>query len=64
MWEYSGLEDRLRLSDSPLAEADLAEVLKTLLGKGDPFPNFSSSFARLRWGRRALASLGSRSLLC
>ena len=46
MWEYSGPGDKMRLSDSALAEADLAEVLKTLLGKGDP-PGLSAELTPL-----------------
>ena len=46
MWGYSGLEDMMRLSDSPLAKADLAEELKTLLGKGDP-PGLSAELTPL-----------------
>ena len=36
MWEYSGPEDRMRLSDSSMPDADLEVVLRTLLGKEDP----------------------------
>ena len=36
MWEYGGPEDTMRLSGSALPDADLTEVLRTLLGKGDP----------------------------
>ena len=36
----------MSLNDSPLAKADLAEVLKTLLGKGDP-PGLSAELTPL-----------------
>ena len=46
MWEYSGPEDKMRLSDAALSDAELAEVLKILLGKGDP-PELSAELAPL-----------------
>ena len=36
VWEYRGVEDRMRLSNSPMWEADLALMMKNLFGKSLP----------------------------
>ena len=36
VWEYRGVEDRMRLSNSPMSEADLTLMMMTLVGKSLP----------------------------